>query len=211
MFKIKQIVIASAILAASTSVAFANASYKGEDYKGEVAPCPTYQYVAGPYLGLSAGPVVNWSGLPAAYIGAQGTLSGGLATMLDPDFYLAGEAFVGDSWNIDNERPGHHWDFFLNNHHYGVRTSWLYGADVLPGYMITDHVLSYLRLGVDRARFKEQSKWSTGWQVGLGGQTNVCQNWDVRSEYVYTYYHKVKDGGHPNSGVFNVGVVYKFV
>ncbi len=47
----KKLLIASAVLAASSSVAFAGHSYKGErDYKGEMpaAPvCPTYSYAAG--------------------------------------------------------------------------------------------------------------------------------------------------------------------
>ncbi len=46
--------------------------------------------------------------------------------------------------------------------------------------MITDYVLGYGRLGVVRSRFSDQSNNATGWQVGLGGQTNLAQNWDLR-------------------------------
>jgi opacity protein-like surface antigen len=202
MFKIKKLVIASAILAASTSVAFANASYKGEDYKGEMAqPCPTYQFLAGPYLGLSIGPRINYSGTPTAYSGGEGTLSAGYAAMVNPDFYLAGEILGGGNVQFKD----------FKNAGNGSKTTWTYGIDIIPGYMITDHVLGYLRAGVVRSRFTDQGTNATGWQVGLGGQTNIYQNWDLRGEYVYTNYNSVTGVGKPQGNVFNLGVLYKFV
>lgn len=201
----KKLLIASVILASASSVALANhRSYKAErDYKNEMpAPCPTYQFAAGPYLGLSFGPRVNYTGDPVVYSGLEGTLSGGYAAMLSPVWYLAGEIFVGDSFNLKN---------YKDSSGNGVKSTWSYGIDIIPGFMITDYVLGYVRAGVVRTRFSDIGKNSTGWQIGLGGQTNVYQNWDVRGEYVYTAYNSLTLIGKPQASQFNLGVVYKFV
>ncbi len=200
----KKLLLASAVLTASTSIAVAGHSYKGErDYKGEMpAPaCPSYTYAAGPYIGLSAGVRNNYSGAPLVYQGLEGTLSVGYAAMVSPSFYLAGELLAGDSINLKDYTV-------LGN---GVRTTWSYGLGIIPGYMITDYVLGYARVGVVRSRFTDQGDNGTGWQVGLGAQTNLVQNWDLRGEYVYTGYNTISGIGKPQANQFNLGVVYKFV
>lgn len=199
----KKLLIASAI-AAISSTAFAGHGYKGErDYKGEM-PCPVYQFMAGPYLGLSVGVRNNYTGTPTVYKGIEGILSAGYGVMLNPLWYLAGEIFVGDSAQIKNYK-----DQLTNTN--GVKTTWNFGASLIPGFMITDHVLMYLRGGATRARFSTQSVNKTGWHIGVGGQTNVWQNWDVRGEYVYTQYPSVTNIGKPGTDQFNLGVIYKFV
>lgn len=200
----RKLVIASAVLALSSGVAFAG-NYKG-DYKGE-APCPTYTFGTGPYVGFSVGPRVNLTGTPTSYVGLEGTLSAGYGAMLAPNFYLAGEILVADSANLKDfeyTQPG------LNTQ-IGSRSSWSYGLSVLPGVMINDHVLGYVRLGVIRTRFSDQGSNNTGGQIGLGAQTNVYQNWDLRGEYVYSQYNSVSGIGKPMSHQFNLGVVYKFI
>jgi len=223
MLNFKKIVIASALFAAGTSLAFAEPSYKGDDYKGEeAAPCPVYQFQAGPYLGLSAGPRINFAHVSdlgsSTYAGAEGIISAGIATMINPSFYLAGEIFGGDSVQVQDYRL--HQDDAADNDivDTGVRSSWSYGLDIIPGYMLTDHFLGYLRAGVVRTRFSDQDESATGWQVGLGGQTNIYQNWDVRMEYVFSSYGSVDNDDavvnthlNPQGGVFDVGLVYKFV
>ena len=199
----KKLVTVSLILAASSSVAFAKHNYKG-DYKNEapaVEPCPTYQFAAGPYLGLSVGNRTNFTHSPTAYNGLQGTLSGGYGMMLSPSWYLAGELFIGNSAELNDYR-------LAGN---GARSTWDYGVSIIPGYMITDYVMAYLRAGVVRDRFSDQASSSTGGQVGLGAQTNVYDNWDVRTEYTYTAYRSVTGISAPKSGQFNIGLVYKFV
>src|SRR5262245_370254 len=99
----KKLVIASAVFAASSGIAIAGHSYKGDrDYKGEVATptcptCPTYTYLCGPYVGLSASVRNNYTGTPVVYKGLEGILSLGYGGAVSPMFYLAGELFVGDS------------------------------------------------------------------------------------------------------------------
>lgn len=202
----RKLLIASAVLALTSSVAFAH-NYKG-DYKGEA--CPTYNFLAGPYVGLSVGPKVIFTGAPAVYHGFEGTLSAGYAAMMNPMFYLAGELFVQDSAKFKNyTAPGAG----------SVRTRWGWGASILPGYMVNDHALAFLRLGVVDTRFSSShsshhssnnnGRW--GGQIGLGGQTNICGNWDLRGETVYSQYKRVSHVGRPRGYNFNVGIVYKFV
>lgn len=201
----KRLLVTSVVLAVSSNVAFAGHNYKGEkDYKGERAPCPTYQYMTGPYLGLSAGVRNNYTGTPVVYQGIEGTISAGYGALLTPAFYLAGEIFGGDSAKIKDYT-------ITGGGSTGVKSTWTYGASIIPGYMITDQVLGYVRLGAANTRFSDQSKNKSGWQVGVGGQTNVYENWDVRGEYVYSNYGSVTGIGKPQANQFNLGVVYKFV
>lgn len=199
---LKKIFITATALLATTSIAFAHAkNYK--DYKDQ-APlqCPTYEFTAAPYLGLSIGSRTNFAPSGASYHGFEGTLSAGYAAMLNPDWYLAGEVFVGDSANIDN---------FRDASGDGVRTSWNYGLSLIPGYMITNHVLGYVRVGAQRARFSTEGTSKTGWHTGVGLQTNLYSNWDLRGEYVFSKYASISGLGKPRSNQFNLGLVYKFL
>lgn len=190
----KQLLVVSAVLVTSTTVAFA-----AQSYKGEMAPCPTYVYASGPYLGLSAGVRNNYTSSPFVYKGLEGTVSGGWGIMLNPSWYLAGEIFAGTSTNLKN----------YTHDGVGVKSSWSYGIDIIPGFMITDYVLTYLRAGISNTRFTNQSTNKSGWHVGLGGQTNITGNWDLRGEYIYTQYSNVSGIGKPQADQFNLGIVYK--
>lgn len=196
----KKLLIASAVLALSSG-AFAH-SYKGEYKDMGPAPCPTYTYTTGPYIGLSIGPRVNITGHPVAFKGFDGVLSLGWGMLFPPMWYLAGELFAGGSANLKNykDADGH-----------GVRSTWSWGGSIIPGFMLTDHVLAFLRVGAQRTRFSDVSVHKTGWHVGLGGQTNVYQNWDVRAEYIYSQYGSTDNIGKPTTDQFLLGVVYKFV
>lgn len=203
----KKLVIASAVLAASTGIAFAgHHSYKG-DYKGEMSvpscpTCATYSFMSGPYIGLSAGVRNNYSGEPAVYKGIEGTLSLGYAGVLTPMFYLAGELFAGDSFNIKNYHDGSPGT---------VRSTWSWGGSVIPGIMINDFVMGFVRVGGQSTRFQSPGTSKGGWHVGVGGQTSLAPCWDLRAEYVYYQYGRVSGIGHPATDLFNVGVVYKFM
>jgi len=203
----KKLMIASAVLALSSSVAFAT-NYKG-DYKGEAAPapCPTYTYTAGPYLGLSIGDRTNYNGAPATFKGLDGNLSAGYGMMMSPEFYLAGEAFVLGTAKIKDLKN-------VNvNPNVSTRSNWGWGLSILPGYMLNDHVLGYVRLGGIDTHFNgtgvNSSKW--GWQVGPGVQFGLAPNWDLRAEYSYAQYRSVSNLGNVSANVASLGLVYKFV
>lgn len=204
----KKLLLVSMIVSAS-SIAFAGQSYKGEkDYKGEMAaaPCPTF--MAGPYIGLSVGDRTNYSGSPTVFKGIDGNLSLGYGALVSPSFYLAGELFGLGSASVKDLQ-----NQLSVSRNISVKSSWSYGLSIVPGYMITDTVLGYLRGGVIRTRFNGTNVGvnDTGWQIGLGGQTNLYQNWDLRAEYIYSYYGTVGNLGKVSSDQANLGVVYKFL
>src|SRR3990167_7672648 len=205
----KKLIIVSAILAASTSLAFAGQSYKGEkDYKGEMAaPCPTYTFATGPYVGLSIGDRTNYTGTPVVFRGIDGNLSLGYGALVNPAFYLAGELFGIGTINVKD----------LQNSNVtptvSAKSNWSWGGSLIPGYMITDYVLAYVRLGGQSTHFNgvnvNQSKG--GRHVGLGGETQIVQNWDLRGEYIYSRYGSLNNIGVVSSNTANIGVVYKFL
>src|SRR3990167_467487 len=137
----KKLLLVSMIISASSSIAFAGQSYKGEkDYKGEMAATPCPGFMAGPYLGLSIGDRTNFSGSPIVFKGIDGNLSLGYGALVSPSFYLAGEIFGIGTINVKD---------FTNvlsvNQNVSAKSNWSYGISILPGYMITDTVLGYIR------------------------------------------------------------------
>lgn len=207
----KKLLITSLVLGSSCGVAFAahHSDYKNEQpvsYKGEMAPpCPAYPQTASAYVGLSIGPVVNITSLPSAFSGFAGNISLGYGAFVAPAFYLAGEIYAEGIAQLKN----------FNSTFTGVspKQSSAYGLDIIPGYLITDTVLGYLRLGVIRGHFNNTgggSSNATGWRVGVGGQTNIYQNWDLRGEYIYNQYNSISTIGKVLSNQFNLGLVYKF-
>ncbi len=178
---IKKLLVASAILAATSSVSFATA-----------APAP--------YLGASLG-VVNNSSSYGNFRGMPLTISGGFGGLVNQTIYLAGELFgtLGTSTLQSNPAVNHS----------SLKSTYGYGASVIPGIMLSDHTMTYARLGVVKTRFSHYSKTVTGGQLGLGMQTSLTQNWDLRGEYDYTAYNKFS-GMSVKSDAFNLGVVYKF-
>ncbi len=205
----KKLFIASLVLSASSSIAFAGQSYKGEkDYKGEMAPVPCPTFMAGPYIGLSIGDRTNYTGSPLVFKGIDGNLSLGYGALVSPSFYLAGEIFGIGTVNVKDLTNTN-----SRGNNISAKSNWSYGLSLLPGYMLTDTVLGYIRGGVIRTRFNGANVGvnDTGWQIGLGGQTSLAQNWDIRAEYIYSYYGNVDSIGKLSSDQANLGLVYKFL
>lgn len=185
------------------STTYPKPAYVGQVWKDMEQPVALYQ--TGPYFGASIGLQAATSGYPSWYRGLQGTLSAGLGHMFTPRFYLAGELFGGDSVELKNRIAA------VNPPYRSVHTGWSYGADVIPGFMITDTVLVYVRGGGVVTQFNQVGQTKLGWQVGVGGQTNVYRNVDLRAEYIFSLYPKIPNMSHVFTDQFNVGLVYKFV
>jgi opacity protein-like surface antigen len=193
-------------LAASTSTAFAGDM-------GAIKECKDYTFKAGPYVGASIGPRFNISGIPFTYIGGEGTLSAGYGRFWKQRYYLAGEIFGANSFNLKNY--GH---ATSTTDARNVRSTWNYGFDLLPGILVNDYTLAYARVGVTNIHFQidtptgNVSKNPTGWQVGFGGQTHLYKNLDVRLEYIFSDYSTETnpDIGHQFANQMNLGLVYKF-
>lgn len=166
-------------------------------------PVSRVSYETGPYVGGSLGIQLNTTSTPTAYRGFDGTLSFGWGHLWTPRFYLAAEIFgSGDNDVLSNYKSS-----TTGN---SARSSWSMGVDAIPGYMITDTVLAYARLGGVRSRFNAMGVEKNGWQVGFGGQTNVYKNLDLRAEYIYSLYTNIAGLGRPQVDQFNLGLVYQF-
>jgi len=156
---------------------------------------PTITYAKSfPYIGLNGG-VQNTKG----YNGLMTTLLGGygLITGKYENYYFAGELFA-DSGTLPLGKK------------YYRRTNYGFGASITPGLILRETVLIYLRIGIETFRYSTELNWFTGGQLGLGIQSSIAGNWDMRGEYVYTgegIYHHF---GNARFNFFKIGIIYKF-
>ena len=157
----KKVLLASAMLAISSSIAYADAT---------------------PYAGGSLG-FGGYKSQP----GVIGNIFGGYGTTLgmNQKFYLGGEI---------NANVGHYSNY---NTTYGL------GASLLPGIMLSKYTMIYGRAGLNSVYTPHKiGTTNFGTQLGLGLQTNLMNNWDVRGEYVHSNIQ--------NTGQYNLGLLYKF-
>ena len=132
------------------------------------------------------------------YRGVPIDVFAGYGTTINTTLYLAGEAFVTPFTGTVSKS---------NN---VLRVTYGYGASILPGIMFSDHTVGFIRAGFVRTHFTSIGQNKTGGQLGLGMQTNVAQNLDLRTEYVYTAYSNVSSAKSPKSDAFKLGLMYKF-
>lgn len=186
----------------------AKVAYKGV-YKGEPVrqePCAFY----GPYVGINIGNRVNYTGAPAVYNGIQGDMLLGYS-FINPYGLLGLEAFAGNSAKVKD---------YLSPDGISIRSSWSGGISAILGMMIADNLIAYIRGGWVRTHFRANNPDDacqcndganrSGWQVGLGGQSNIIDSFDIRGEYIYSQYQKISYIGTPRSHQFNIGFIYRF-
>lgn len=147
-----------------------------------------------PYLGVGFG-IQNTQ----AYTGLLGTVSGGYSITAGQyqNYYFAGELFA-DSGSLP-----------LCQNYYR-RTNYGYGASFIPGIILRETVLAYLRMGIETFRYSTTLNHFTGGQLGLGLQTRISDKWDIRGEYVYTGKAIFEGFGTVRFTIFKLGLVYKF-
>lgn len=202
---LKKLFLTGVSLAFSGSMAFAAAdNVKAE--APEVTPCPScfFTYSTGPYIGLDLGGRSNYISAPAAYKGLETTLLLGYTAMLGDAFYLSIEAFGQDSASLQDYRSR------VGAEPLGAKSTWGYGLSLLPGLLLNDRVLGYLRFGVVSTRFTNVNNTAIGGQAGVGLQTPISKHFDLRAEYTYTFYNSISQLGNPKADLFNLGVVYHF-
>lgn len=165
----------------------------------------SYAY-ASPYMGLSVGVGVNtsddtgiWGETAANYRGMPLTVSGGYGLDIGGPFYLAGELFVTP---VTGE--------LTSSHGNTLKTTYGYGLAFIPGVQLSEHTMGYARMGLLRTYYESQNTSVNGAQFGLGVQTSVTQNWDIRGEYSVTAYDNFKNISSLRSDQFNLGVIYRF-
>lgn len=154
---------------------------------------------AAPYIGGSVGVRTNTSASGLDFRGMPFSLFLGYGGIINQNLYLGGELF-GTVGTLSLE----------NN---GLQSTYGYGLSILPGIMFSDHTMGYLRAGVIRTQFKPtgvSDSTRTGGQLGLGLQTSLTQNMDLRLEYDYSAFKSFSGVTNPRSDEFDLGLIYKF-
>lgn len=185
----KKFLVASSLLVLSLNVAQANPS---------------------PYLGANIGMNLNTidngstnfpgNQIGTNYRGVPFNVFAGFGGSVSESFYLAGEvnATLGNATVSNNGN---------------LKTTYGFGASVIPGIMLSDHTLGFVRGGVVDTKFSDIKANRTGVQIGAGMQTSLTSNVDLRGEYDFTGYKSINKfdfSGNPHSDTFNVGLLYKF-
>lgn len=154
-------------------------------------------FYAGPMLGL-----INNSSQNGNYRGLQPTLAVGYNEMVSSCTYMAVEAF-GAPFNImldDNTPSGS-----------SLRSTYSLGASLIPGYLITDNVIGYLRVGLITTKFGAPNATRAGGQFGLGVQTGLTDEWQLRFEYDYAAYRQASDIGAVKADQIFLGLIFNFL
>lgn len=165
-----------------------------------VASCSAGSFASsGPYLGGSLGLIDTTSTTPGVFRGVPATAFAGYGATINKNIYLGGEVLATlGTFNVTNATTSIG----------GLKTTYGYGASVIPGLYVSESSMIFARVGIVRSRFSDLSETVTGGQVGLGLQTTVTQNWDLRGEYDYTKYSSVHNL-NPQTDAFNLGLIYK--
>lgn len=150
-----------------------------------------------PYVGASLGVVTNTDSTGGNFRGVPVSVFAGYGGTLTPMMYLGGELLgILGTANINDDGND--------------RTTSGYSVSVIPGLMLSGHTMLLGRLGVVRNRFNDANNdYSTGGQIGVGLQTSITQEWDIRGEYDYAKFNKV-NGIHPRQDQASLGIIYKF-
>jgi opacity protein-like surface antigen len=142
-----------------------------------------------PYVGASVGQKTN----TATYVNFRG---------VPVDIFVGYGAIIGEGLYIGGE--------VLAN----VTTAEVTDNGFLPGLLISDHTMAYLRLGILRQHFSPsglKANTVSAGQLGIGLQTNLMQNWDLRGEYDYDAYGSLSGiAGNPRGDEFDMALLYKF-
>ena len=198
---LKSIAVTS-VLCALSGLAAAGNMGKTEGYAND--NCQGHAFRAAPWVGASLSVINNYARWPAAYKGFGGRINAGYGKLLNQSIYIGGEVFGSDNFRVR--------DLPLNNSRLtGISSSWSYGFDLIPGILMNQFLLGYVRLGVLNTYFNDVRHQRTGLEIGIGGQANVRGNVDIRAEYVYSEYTNFYRSVQPNQDHFNLGLVYKFV
>ena len=120
---------------------------------------------------------------------------------LTPDYYLGGEVFSSPTvWATSDS----HVSGALS-----AKITSSYGIDVMPGIIFEPQIIGYAIIGLVNSKFAGPGTTKNGGQLGLGVQTSLSQNWDVRAEYIFTAYKSISGLGSPRSNEIGVGLVYQ--
>lgn len=144
-----------------------------------------------------------------AAIGIQDNTGAGYSRLMPANIFAGYGATIGQNVYLAGEVFAVPATFAFKNTGL-TRTTYGYGASIIPGLMLSDRTMGYVRGGIVKSRFNNASESVTGGQLGLGLQTSMTQNVDLRGEYVYTAYRSVGAVSSPKADQANLGLIYKF-
>lgn len=151
------------------------------------------------------GPLVQYSSMSkngASYQAVRPNLSVGYGEQLNNSFYLAGEVFAGPrSFAVKNSPSST----------VSLRTTYNYGASILPGYLIDNVVMVYARLSVMKTRFDNLGVIKRAYSYGGGLEGCLTPNWSLRGEYNYATYDSIGGVGRIKDGQYAIGLKYTFL
>lgn len=206
----KKAIIASAVLAASTGLAFANG--------GTYQPAPSCVHSC--YVGVAvsrdffeintnAGRLNN---VDLGNDGWNGELNVGFGWVMQDHYYIGAEVF-GDVTSAKINLGG-----------FSVKNKYDYGIDLVPGVKISDSTMLYGKVGYVRGHFSNVpvglvgarvvtgSINRNGLQLGLGLETMVTNNVSAKIEYDYNRFSKFKNTNvRPTVDQVKFGVAYHFM
>jgi opacity protein-like surface antigen len=154
--------------------------------------------------GLYIGPMFTYNSISAGDIDYQGfspRLALGYSTFMNTTLYIAGELEASPFTMDHNNNP---------NAQGSLKTTYSYGASIIPGVYFDEVVLGYARLGVLDTRFSKLNKTTYGFQLAGGLEVTVARNWQVRGEVGRVQYQFIDNIGHPYAYQYGVGFTRRF-
>lgn len=152
------------------------------------------------YVGLMAG-IQDITTSSARFRGFRPGAFIGYGQMMSNDFYLAGEltgsfgAVITDSSSTDSN---------------SVRTTLMSTIAILPGMMINNAALLYMRLGGAYARFSSAGMNLYGVVGGAGLEAAMTPDWSLRFEYDFTSFRSSGSLNSPKSDEMMLSLKYTF-
>lgn len=161
----------------------------------------TADFLPAPYIGGGIGIVTNADSHFGVFRGLPFRVFAGYGGIISTRFYLAGEfgATLSTGQLVDNS--------------YGLQSDTGYSLSVLPGVMLNDNTLGFIRAAAVKTRFKEPNESVSGAQFGFGLETSAFPNVSVRAEYDFTMYgdlHRIGQSRSPRTDGGNFDIIYKF-
>jgi len=90
-----------------------------------------------------------------------------------------------------------------------VQTQQQYGLSFLPGLYISEYIVGYARLGMVETRFWGPNVTKAGAEIGVGLQSQLSDNWSLRTEYIYYAYPSISTIGRPHTDQYGLGLIYR--
>ena len=165
-----------------------------------------------PYLGASTGLLVNttnqgsYPGIDLnGYRGIPLNVFAGHGGLITQCIYLAGEitATLGTAAVTDSS---------------AMKSTYGGNISAIPGVMLNEYTLAFARIGVISTHFSDDnSTYRSGGLFGVGLQTGIMQNIDLRAEYDFAAYSAMTQTVNSQNlsitsraDQFSAGVIYNF-